>query len=213
MVDFEQKMAFIQHNFALGGYTIVAKECVGLMEHALRQVFWEHLTHLDEHARLRVQEAEARIGKGQKGIEHFTLGQLVGVFRASHFLEAWAQMSGKDLRSLRLINFDALTTLRNALMHEDREATQAEAEFLVDGLRVMLETFGIMRQQEASVAADRSLDVPSLTPRNAHPNNLPAQTTRFIGREAEVAAAKDLLLRQEVRLLTLTGTGVPEKHD
>jgi hypothetical protein len=111
MRDVGQKMAFIQHNFALGGYTIVAKECVGLMEHALRQVFREHLTHLDEQARLRVQEAEARIGKGQKGIEHFTLGQLVGVFRTSHFLEAWAQASGNDLSSVQVINFEKLTTL------------------------------------------------------------------------------------------------------
>lgn len=45
---------------------------------------------------------------------------------------------------------------------------------------------------------------PSLsTPRH----NLPAQTTRFIGRTVEVEAVRTLLLRPEVRLLTLTGTG------
>jgi predicted ATPase/DNA-binding CsgD family transcriptional regulator len=41
----------------------------------------------------------------------------------------------------------------------------------------------------------------------AAPNNLPAQLTPFIGREAEIAAICDLLRRPEVRLLTLTGTG------
>ena len=39
------------------------------------------------------------------------------------------------------------------------------------------------------------------------PTNLPVQRTRFVGREKEVAAAKELLLRQDVRLVTVTGPG------
>lgn len=38
-------------------------------------------------------------------------------------------------------------------------------------------------------------------------HNLPAQATSLIGREAEIEAATQLLLRPEVRLLTLTGPG------
>jgi predicted ATPase/serine/threonine protein kinase len=43
--------------------------------------------------------------------------------------------------------------------------------------------------------------------RASRETNLPPQRTRFVGRGREVAAAKDLLLRQDVRLLTLTGPG------
>ena len=39
------------------------------------------------------------------------------------------------------------------------------------------------------------------------PANLPAQRTGFVGREKEVAAARELLLRQDVRLVTVTGPG------
>src|ERR1700691_6279251 len=39
------------------------------------------------------------------------------------------------------------------------------------------------------------------------PTNIPVQRTRFVGREKEVAAAKELLLRQDVRLVTITGPG------
>jgi predicted ATPase len=39
------------------------------------------------------------------------------------------------------------------------------------------------------------------------PTNLPAQRTGFVGREKEVAAAKELLLRQNVHLATITGPG------
>jgi predicted ATPase/serine/threonine protein kinase len=39
------------------------------------------------------------------------------------------------------------------------------------------------------------------------PTNLPVQQTGFVGREKEVAAAKELLLRRGVRLVTVTGPG------
>ena len=37
------------------------------------------------------------------------------------------------------------------------------------------------------------------------PANIPVQRTRFVGREKEVAAAQELLLRPDVRLVTVTG--------
>ena len=47
----------------------------------------------------------------------------------------------------------------------------------------------------------------SLTPDAQHlDNNLPAPTTLFIGRERDVSAVSDLLRRDGVRLVTLTGT-------
>jgi predicted ATPase len=39
------------------------------------------------------------------------------------------------------------------------------------------------------------------------PSNLPVQRTGFVGREKEVAAARELLLRGDVRLVTITGPG------
>ena len=50
-------------------------------------------------------------------------------------------------------------------------------------------------------------DFPSLKTLNSRPNNLPVQLTRFIGREQESKAVQDLLKREDVRLLTLTGPG------
>lgn len=41
----------------------------------------------------------------------------------------------------------------------------------------------------------------------ARPTNIPVQRTRFVGREKEVASAKELLLREDVRLVTVTGMG------
>src|SRR5437764_616929 len=57
------------------------------------------------------------------------------------------------------------------------------------------------------VIAGLPADFPPLTTLDAHPHNLPVQPTPLIGREREVAAAQELLLREDVRLLTLTGPG------
>jgi predicted ATPase/predicted negative regulator of RcsB-dependent stress response len=43
--------------------------------------------------------------------------------------------------------------------------------------------------------------------KETRPSNIPVQRTGFVGREKEVAAAKELLLREDVRLLTITGPG------
>lgn len=56
-------------------------------------------------------------------------------------------------------------------------------------------------------AADLPADFPPLKTLDSCPNNLQAQTTPFIGRERELEAVRQRLLRPEVRLLTLLGPG------
>jgi Cdc6-like AAA superfamily ATPase len=57
------------------------------------------------------------------------------------------------------------------------------------------------------IIAGLPADFPSLKTLDSSPHNLPIQPTPFIGREKEVHAVGQLLLRQEVHLVTLTGPG------
>ena len=57
------------------------------------------------------------------------------------------------------------------------------------------------------IAPDLRADFPPLKTLDARPNNLPAQTTPFIGREKEIRAIKEQLSNANVRLLTLSGVG------
>jgi len=57
------------------------------------------------------------------------------------------------------------------------------------------------------VIAGLPRDFPPLKTLSTHPNNLPIQPTPFIGREKEVTAVGQLLRREDVRLVTLTGPG------
>src|SRR5712692_8376114 len=57
------------------------------------------------------------------------------------------------------------------------------------------------------VIAGLPADFPALKTRASRPDNLPAQPTPLIGREREVAAVVQLVRREDVRLVTLTGPG------
>ena len=57
------------------------------------------------------------------------------------------------------------------------------------------------------VAPDLPRDFPPLRTLDTLPNNLPLQRAPLVGRERELAAVRDLLLRQDVGLVTLTGPG------
>jgi predicted ATPase/class 3 adenylate cyclase/DNA-binding CsgD family transcriptional regulator len=57
------------------------------------------------------------------------------------------------------------------------------------------------------IIEDLPADFPPLKTLDNSPNNLPIQATSLIGREKELAALLNLLQREEVRLLTLTGPG------
>jgi predicted ATPase/class 3 adenylate cyclase len=54
---------------------------------------------------------------------------------------------------------------------------------------------------------DLPADFPPLRTLATRPNNLPVQPTPFVGREDQVARIGDLLSRDDVRLLTITGPG------
>ena len=57
------------------------------------------------------------------------------------------------------------------------------------------------------VAPDLPTNFPPLKTLDTRPNNLPAQPTPLIGREKELDIAHELLLSQDIRLLTFTGFG------
>jgi predicted ATPase/serine/threonine protein kinase len=60
--------------------------------------------------------------------------------------------------------------------------------------------------RELAATRDRLSEVP-MERQESRPSNLPTPRTAFIGRDREVAAVKELLLRPDVHLVTLTGPG------
>ncbi|MGA9969204.1 MAG: protein kinase [Candidatus Acidiferrales bacterium] len=69
--------------------------------------------------------------------------------------------------------------------------------------------YGATRELARELAAirERFAEKPVRQAESSHPANIPVQRTGFVGREKEVAAAKEMLMRPDVRLLTVTGPG------
>jgi class 3 adenylate cyclase len=92
-------------------------------------------------------------------------------------------------------------------------ARQLVAENLPEG--VTLRDLGAHRLKDLQnaehiyqiIVPDLPGDFPSLKTLDSRPNNLPAQITPLIDREREIEALRQLLLKAEVRLVTLTGPG------
>jgi len=70
-----------------------------------------------------------------------------------------------------------------------------------------LKDLGRPRRLVQLVISGLPADFPRLRTLDIYPNNLPIQFTPFIGREQELVAVQQLLRREDVRLLTLTGPG------
>src|SRR5829696_4509421 len=77
-----------------------------------------------------------------------------------------------------------------------------------DTLALLIEALELSPSQQAllEAAARHYPDaVANASTRTLYPGNLPVQLTSFFGREREATAVRDLLLREETRLVTLTG--------
>jgi predicted ATPase/serine/threonine protein kinase/DNA-binding CsgD family transcriptional regulator len=82
-----------------------------------------------------------------------------------------------------------------------------EGVFLRDMGVYHLKDFRAPKRLFQLLIADLPADFPPLRTLDARFNNLPVQLTSLIGREQEVVAVCTLLQREDVRLVTLTGTG------
>src|SRR6202050_2107496 len=61
--------------------------------------------------------------------------------------------------------------------------------------------------RELAALHDRFSEKPAARQAETRASNIPAQRTAFVGREKEIAAAKELLLLKDARLVTITGPG------
>src|SRR5262245_36460579 len=93
---------------------------------------------------------------------------------------------------------------------DERRPSRQIAERLVDGLMVTTEQRGALIRLARAEPYQDVAPVEALEhqlPTSQRPStNLPTPLTRLIGRKSDIAAARNGLLRGEVRLLTLLGS-------
>ncbi|MDQ5851034.1 MAG: helix-turn-helix domain-containing protein, partial [Chloroflexota bacterium] len=123
---------------------------------------------------------------------------LVGAFAA--FLKQYrarARLSQEELAERAGLSVRAISDLERGLKQKPGTAT----------VRLLVEALGLSEPEQAAFEAAANGEAPPIVPGPAHAHNLPAQLTSFVGRANDLVAGVELLLRPDVRLLTLTGPG------
>ena len=127
-----------------GMYTPASILCVLAIEQALRLLYLDGLYELDDPTRLRCQDVERQQGKnGNYGVADFTMGELVGLYHRSKFLDELSSASERDLSDLHLVRLDKLNKLRTDFVHKGLEASERNSSFLLQILEDALQACGV----------------------------------------------------------------------
>jgi hypothetical protein len=121
------------------------------IELLLRHCIAQSLAQFGVPDRDKVMEAEKTIG-GNKSIQDFGLGQLIGIVRKTDFFSLWEKYIKCDTSALSLINLEKLNSLRVSLVHQNRAISLQEAEYF----KVALELLGstLLRAATQDAEAD-----------------------------------------------------------
>jgi len=169
-MNLEQRISFIKEKLlAMGDIyacTMAARDCLLIIEVAFRELLRRHADKLLPPDRIKLQKMidQAIKGSRAKGIDDFTLGQLVGIIRDANFFDAWSTATGKPLTGIRWIELNNLNSYRNErlvhvrnmeeLLNPELQVTPSEANFLLYCLSIILETFGIESLENPPVTTD-----------------------------------------------------------
>jgi predicted ATPase/class 3 adenylate cyclase len=157
-----------------------ASACVEAQQ-ALRNEAWGETGPLRVRMGIHVGEAQARGGDFYGP----SLNRAARIMAAGHGGQVLLSAAAAELAEGELPD-DAM--LRDLGEHRLKDLSQPEHIFQL-------------------VHAELPSDFPPLATLSQRPNNLPTQTSEFLGREAQLATVRDLLDADRVRLLTLTGPG------
>ncbi len=167
---------------------------------------------------VRGEELDARTDLFSFGVVLYEMATGVGAFRGeTSALITEAILNRRPVAAVRLnpdLSLKLEEVINKALEKDRRLRYQSAAEIRADLQRLKRDLdSGQLAVTEINDEQASALIAPALAGDGVtrqvetRPNNLPVPRTGFVGREIEVAATKEVLLRQDVRLVTVTGPG------
>jgi len=126
------------------------------LEHLLVELYNELLGQSPPPRQKQLIEAQEKVGGGQP-LSRFTLGKLVGLYRASRAYEDLEQTLDLTLTYLNVNALGPLVDIRNRAVHEGHEPDRAEAAYIVNQVELILrETGRLPRPTQALVSGLQS---------------------------------------------------------
>ncbi|MBR5799554.1 MAG: hypothetical protein IKY23_05780 [Lachnospiraceae bacterium] len=156
--NFEDAFGKIQQAMDRRDFDTVVRDCCGLFEAAFKKIYQEACSTLDFKTRQELMSKEAEIGKGNKGVNDFGFGELVGLYRETGLLKKWAKATNRDLGLIDSINYNSIVALRNKLSHPDYESmgkvcSIGDADLVYNYVKNLYATLGLFSMDEGIKAA------------------------------------------------------------
>lgn len=141
-LEVDDKLSLIQNLINSYDYDVAVKECCTVFEIVFRKIFQQAMVSLPFNERQIIIETEQKIGKGNKGVENFTFGELVGLIREVKLLDKWSKHLSKDMGLIKTLDYSSIVNLRNRITHNGATCSRAEANIVYEYLKNLLAVLG-----------------------------------------------------------------------
>jgi SAM-dependent methyltransferase len=141
-LEVDDKLFLIQNLINTYDYDVAVKECCAVFEIVFRKIVQQAMVSIPYSDRRLINETEIKIGKGMKGVENFSFGELVGLFREVQLLEKWSKHTSKELGLIKTLDYSSIVNLRNKITHQGATCTRAEANIVYEYLKNLLAVLG-----------------------------------------------------------------------
>ncbi|MCB0169348.1 MAG: ATP-binding protein [Anaerolineae bacterium] len=134
-------------------YAQAVQTAASALEHVLVDLYNELLSKSSVARQKQLVQAIEQVGSGQE-FSKFTLGKLVGLYRASRAHEDLEKTLGLSLTFLNTNALGPLVNIRNQAVHAAREPDPAEAAFIVNQVELILRETNRLPKASPTPAAE-----------------------------------------------------------
>lgn len=137
----------IENYLRAGKYELAVREGGRLLEQVLREMYQTIFFSVSHQERLLVQKAEDDIGKGVKGVNAFSLGEMVRFYLEAKFQKKWQSQFNVNPLLFSGVDLGTIVSSRNRCVHPDAKSGEqgispCQAELCISILKSFLVATG-----------------------------------------------------------------------
>lgn len=156
----------IENHLRTRKFDMAVREAGRLLEKVLREIYQTIYFSVPQAERVAIQSTENEIGKSVKGVNAFSLGEMVRLYREAKFQNAWQTRFRIDPLLFSGVDLATIVSCRNRCVHPDvndsQNITPSQAELCVSILKSFLVATGFVEEYVKSSAPSEEVDLHSL---------------------------------------------------
>jgi hypothetical protein len=162
-----ETFSIVENSLRSGKFDLAVREGGRLLEQILREMYQTIYFSVSHQERILIQKAENDIGKGIKGVNAFSLGEMVRLYLEAKFQKKWQSQFYADPLLFSGVDLGTVVSSRNRCVHPDvtgseQSISPCQAELCVSILRSFLVATGYMEDCVKQVSDHAQPDLRSL---------------------------------------------------